>query len=285
MKTILFPTDFSDASENAFSYALHLAEQLDAWIILLHVHHPHRADTALIPEGMLHALEVEEEALALDHLKAYEQAVQASSGKNIKVIHKLDFGLPREQILNVSREVEPDILVMGTTGAGNVLNRLIGSVTAHVIQYAHCPVLAVPLEARFRPLSKFAYATNFEEEELAVLDRFQAFVRLLKGEISCVHVRQQQKGWDLLQLESFNEFFLSKFDSNEMEFYLRDCPNVIDGLNQFVADNDIDVLAMLTHRRDLLKRLFRYSYARKMVLSTHIPLLTFQKETVQQLTN
>src|SRR4051812_7903078 len=38
MKKILFPTDFSKASCNAFVYALHLAEKVGAEIITLHVY-------------------------------------------------------------------------------------------------------------------------------------------------------------------------------------------------------------------------------------------------------
>lgn len=38
MKKILFPTDFSDNSNNAFVYALKLAEKLQAEVITLHVY-------------------------------------------------------------------------------------------------------------------------------------------------------------------------------------------------------------------------------------------------------
>ena len=38
MKNILFPTDFSEAANNAFVYALKLAEQFDAKITTLHVY-------------------------------------------------------------------------------------------------------------------------------------------------------------------------------------------------------------------------------------------------------
>ena len=37
MKKILFPTDFSDVSKNAFIYALKLADSINAEIITMHV--------------------------------------------------------------------------------------------------------------------------------------------------------------------------------------------------------------------------------------------------------
>ncbi|MEM7514428.1 MAG: universal stress protein, partial [Bacteroidota bacterium] len=37
MKTILVPTDFSNVANQAFEYALQLADQVDSWIILFHV--------------------------------------------------------------------------------------------------------------------------------------------------------------------------------------------------------------------------------------------------------
>ncbi|MDZ4331458.1 MAG: universal stress protein, partial [Flavobacterium sp.] len=38
MKKILFPTDFSEVSKNAFIYALKLADSIDAEIITMHVY-------------------------------------------------------------------------------------------------------------------------------------------------------------------------------------------------------------------------------------------------------
>jgi nucleotide-binding universal stress UspA family protein len=38
MKKILFPTDFSETSNNAFVYALQLAKNIDAEVVTLHVY-------------------------------------------------------------------------------------------------------------------------------------------------------------------------------------------------------------------------------------------------------
>jgi len=283
MKTILFPTDFSAVSDHAFEYCLHLAERLDAWILLYHAHHYSRLDVELVPEGMLQAFEQQEEAKALSYLRKYEEEVQKRLGKKVKVMHKLDFGFPKEQILYTCKEVKPDLLVMGTTGASSMLNRFLGSVTSHVIQHAPCPVMAIPAAAPFQPISRIAYATNFEEDDMGVFERLEQFASLLEASITLVHIRQVSKGWDLLKVDFFNELFKEKIQTEQMELFMKDCPDIVDGLNEFVQQQDIHVLAMLTHKRNLLEQLVSRSITKKMALNTRVPLLTFQKETVGQL--
>lgn len=283
MKTLLFPTDFSRVSLNAFEYALHLAERLDAWIVLLHVHHYSRVDVELIPDAILNALESEHEAEALRQLEIYEQMVQDRLGKDVKVMHKLAFGFPKEQILFAAKEINPDLIVMGTTGAGSTLNKLLGSVCSHVIQYVSCPVLAIPEHAKYQPIKNLAYATNFEEENIEVFNQLSEFAKLLQADISCVHIKTNNKGWDLLQLDFFNQLFKEKINTKELDFYLENYPDVVEGLDKFVSERGISILAMLTHKRELLDRIFHPSLARKMALITKTPLLTFQASSVGQL--
>lgn len=282
MKTILFPTDFSEVSENAFEYALHLAEQLDAWIVLLHVHHYSRVNVDLLPGGMIQALEQEQELEALRQLQLYEESVQQRLGKRIKVMHKLEFGFPKEQILISAKEIQSDLIIMGTTGASSTINKLLGSVCAHTIKCATCPVLAVPAQAKYRPIERIAYATNFEEK-IEIFDRLIEFGKLLNSQISCVHIKSKKKGWDLTQLDFFNELFREKINTHELDFYLQNSPDVVEGLSKFAADQQIDVLAMLTHKQALLKQIFHPSLSRKMALITQVPLLVFQEINVEQL--
>jgi nucleotide-binding universal stress UspA family protein len=52
-------------------------------------------------------------------------------------------GQPFEQILNLAKTQNVDIIVMGTTGRRSTERILIGSVTQRVIEYSPCPVLVI----------------------------------------------------------------------------------------------------------------------------------------------
>ena len=76
MKTILFPTDFSPHANNAFAYALHMAELLGAELLLLHAYHYTNTGNFFIPAELIDGLNLEEKQKALTELKRYEQKIQ-----------------------------------------------------------------------------------------------------------------------------------------------------------------------------------------------------------------
>ena len=50
-------------------------------------------------------------------------------------------GHPADEIISAAREIDADLVVVGSHGLGNVKRFLLGSVSDHVLQYAHCSVL------------------------------------------------------------------------------------------------------------------------------------------------
>lgn len=51
VKKILVPTDFSETSHNAFEYAIHLADDLGASIIVLHTYQQVPIEASHLPPG------------------------------------------------------------------------------------------------------------------------------------------------------------------------------------------------------------------------------------------
>mgnify|MGYP001558299558 CR=1 FL=1 len=142
IKTILVPTDFSDASAAALGYARALAEAFGSTLHLLHVvQDPYVQPWAAEAFGVSLAGVLErweQDALAqLDALvpEAERQAHPVQSATRV--------GHPFVEILNYAAEHHVDLIVMGTHGRGAVAHMLLGSVTEKVIRKAPCPVLTV----------------------------------------------------------------------------------------------------------------------------------------------
>ena len=55
-----------------------------------------------------------------------------------------------------------DLIVMGTTGLQDFLSKIIGSTSLEVANKAHCPVLLVPRDARWKRIDKIMYASNYD---------------------------------------------------------------------------------------------------------------------------
>jgi nucleotide-binding universal stress UspA family protein len=69
--------------------------------------------------------------------------------QNVRVEHRLEEGHPDKVILDVARDVQAGLIIMGTHGRTGLGRLLLGSVAEHVLREAHCPVLTVKM-----PVSK-----------------------------------------------------------------------------------------------------------------------------------
>ena len=138
---ILFPTDFSENSNYAFDYALTLAKKFGARLYLLHVIHE------LIDTTGYYIPNISLDQLQSDLVKGAEEMtgkfIREKMGdfKDYETINTT--GLPHIEILNMAKEKEMDMIVMGTHGRTGIDRVLFGSTAEKVVKKASCPVLTV----------------------------------------------------------------------------------------------------------------------------------------------
>ncbi len=141
-KKILYTTDFSDPSFEAFCYALSIAKEYDAKLFIVHVvdtaahaagfYLPHLSFEKLGDEMVVVAGEMLEKKYAR-YLKDYdnhESIVRA--------------GAPHDEIIKIADDEAVDLVVMGSFGRTGLDRFVFGSVTERVIRGLKCPVLAIP---------------------------------------------------------------------------------------------------------------------------------------------
>jgi nucleotide-binding universal stress UspA family protein len=141
-KTILCPIEFSDPSTRALEYALRLAEETDANLILLHVIEALTDPTRL---GEVSDFTVAEfyRHLENDARARLKSAVPDAARVWCTPEERVVFGKAYRAILQLAEEATADIIVMGVHGAGALNRHLFGSTTHHVIREARCPVLTL----------------------------------------------------------------------------------------------------------------------------------------------
>jgi len=141
-KTILVPTDFSDAGAVAWQHAVALANSNGSQIVLLYVVEPmtsHYGVVGLVPG----VKDLEEEHDIASRLKLKEQVQQAES-EGLSITSRIANGKPWRCVVAVAQEIGADVIVMGTHGRSGLSHDAIGSTAERVVRRAGCPVLAVP---------------------------------------------------------------------------------------------------------------------------------------------
>ena len=138
LERILVPVDFSDCSLDALKYAVAVAKQAKASVMLLHVLEPvsYGLDFTL-GNSKARRLEVE------TWTKRLEELASSHQHPNMTVESRLRGGLPDDSILDAAKTLPCDLIVMGTHGRRGISHTISGSVAEAVLRKAHCPVIAV----------------------------------------------------------------------------------------------------------------------------------------------
>jgi len=133
-KKILVPVDFSEFSDQAVEFAIHLGKHYDAQITLFHV--------GLSLDGNFFEELLKEQAgyvetqmqLYVDDVKSNGLSVQSTV---------IPGDSEAKEILRLISENEFDLVVMGTHGQTNLKDMLLGSVTQKVVRLSTVPVLTI----------------------------------------------------------------------------------------------------------------------------------------------
>jgi nucleotide-binding universal stress UspA family protein len=134
VKTILYPTDFSSYSNQAYFHAVALAENHGANLVILYVYSPSFGTPDITGRGQA------------DRQYWWEQLEQIRPvDARISVRHVLREGDPASEIVRYATEAGVDVIVMGTHGRTGLERLLMGSVAEKVLRDAPCSVLVVKL--------------------------------------------------------------------------------------------------------------------------------------------
>jgi nucleotide-binding universal stress UspA family protein len=142
IKTILVPTDFSEAAREALRYACMLADVSGASLEVFHA-----VETPYLTGGYMEVyvappdLFEKVEAAARTELEKWLPAEQITK---YRVKFVLRIGSPAQEVLSYLRErPDIDLVVMATHGRGAVTRLMMGSVTDKVVRSAPCPVVTI----------------------------------------------------------------------------------------------------------------------------------------------
>lgn len=143
IKRILFPTDFSEGSDNALPYAADMAKHYGAKLYVLHVMHDIAQATGwYVPHISMDELYKDIEKNAKKEIEKY--GVEELRGfKDIdRTVIK---GIPYDEIIKFAKENKIDLIVIGTHGRKGLDRVIFGSTAERVVRDAPCPVLSVRL--------------------------------------------------------------------------------------------------------------------------------------------
>ena len=144
-RRILVATDGSDAADRAIDYAVRLALREGAQLSIVNVVGgyglPDHIFARFTESEQAWLRELLESMSAETLVKARDRA-QAAGASGVRIESRE--GDVAEAVLDVAREQEADVIVVGKRGATAVERLLIGSVSEKLVKLAPLPVIVVP---------------------------------------------------------------------------------------------------------------------------------------------
>ncbi len=145
IRKILVPIDFSDYSKGALQYAVSLAQQFKAELLLVYVVEPtiYPADFSF---GQVVLPNIEKELRERGRTEL-DELVQKHIGSTLTAKARVCTGKPFLEIVKTAQEQNIDLIVMATHGHTGMEHLIFGGTAEKVIRKAPCPVLMLRPEA------------------------------------------------------------------------------------------------------------------------------------------
>lgn len=296
---IACPLDFSDVSYEALKSADRLAQRTGAELLLIHV--------ISLPVVNGQDFEADDTAFqarqeACEHLR---QIIATRLSHLGKVRFVVRFGDSVEQTLvDIAREKETDIIVIGTHGLTGWRRLVLGSVTDDVMRLASCPVLTVrscpgdfiasqPITSKPRP--KILAPTDFSAPSLQAVEKAGEVAMGLGAELSLLYVMEPMEPvLGIVTVEEFNrersseavQVLLKCIDKHlapEAQAATKVKPLLRTGqaaaeIVRAVVEENFDLIVMATHGETGWRHFLHGSVTEEVVRTSLCPVLTIHPQ-------
>jgi|SRR5690554_1792562 len=275
MIKILFPTDFSNAAENAFFYALQLTRKLNAELVLAHVYELPDLGRALhnTSKEVFEIMEME----TLENFKKSVDNLRRKAENNgygdVDFKHLMAEGQVVPRIVDLAKKENADYIVMGTTGATGLKEVFLGSVAAGVIDNSPCNVLSIPEEVSSKnAIDKIAYLTNYKDEEVVSFNEVNRFAAFFGATVCSMHFKKEVSELSEKQMEDWKKKLGVNYE--DLHSYVVTGNNLEEAICELYIKHDIDVIAIQPRKRNFFTQIFRKSISKQIVQRLSIPLFT-----------
>ncbi len=277
MKKILFPTDFSENSLNAFVYALHLAKKMKAEIVTLHVY-PIIAGTYGDYYDFIYENYDINELAQFENYKSEVPKLRMLAEKeqcqSVRVSHILKQGDAVNDILDIAEKENADMIVMGTTGASGVKEVFLGTVTEKVMNHAKTVVLAISEKAQYKGVKNILFLAELDKLQTTALKQVEQLAEAFNAHIDVLQIKSKHSDKEESLLKKWKKQFLE----SDISFYILASTSIEDTVIDFIQLNKIDIVAMPVHEKNFFERLFLFSLSRQMAFHSQVPVLAIHSK-------
>lgn len=272
IRKILIPFDFSETAALSLEHAVFMAKLLKAEIVLLHI-----VETVTFTSAISHALSgFEKKIETTTNAKLDEIAKEIHNHSGISVSIITEVGRIYKKIISVAKDIEADLIIMGTHGVSGYQRFNVGSNTSRVVEASPCPVISVQTHSKnigFKkivlPIDESPTSRQKVNHVIEMANHYNAHV-IVVGLINFNNEDAKRKF--RIKVEQVEEF-LAKFDiSHESKIIQGD--NLAKMTMSVSEEVDADLVVIMTEQEPSITGFFLGTYASQVVNHSKIPVMS-----------
>jgi nucleotide-binding universal stress UspA family protein len=156
---------------------------------------------------------------------------------------------------------------------------MLGSVTAKISGKTSSPILAIPEQSKFKGidgLKNVLFATDFDDADHLSLSKLINLLHPFDVALYCVHIAiGTKKPWQKVKMENLKETIQGAFKNVSVNHDIVVSDDIVNGLEMYMRNHDIDAIALTSQEKGLLARFFTPSITKILLGRVNKPLLIF----------
>ncbi len=175
------------------------------------------------------------------------------------------------------RNLDIDLIVMGTKGASGLKGIALGSHAGAVITRVKCTALVIPEDAAFSIPENIAFPTDFNIlYKQSMMHRLKEFASFYNSSIKVLRVARKEGAIENEQIKN-REFLSDALREIPHSFHWIQNPELEKGLQSFIDSMGIDVIAMVGKNLNFFQRLLFKPTIEKISYHTKVPFLVLHE--------
>jgi nucleotide-binding universal stress UspA family protein len=275
MKKILVPIDFSEQAEFAAKVAAKIAKETDAKLVLLHlldlptdvIDPSNYGNNSNSPITLLYMKRAQEQ---------FEKLTKRYFLKNIKVEKSVVFHNPFEGIIEESKRLDVDLVVMGSQGVSGFEEMFVGSNTERVVRHSSVPVMVVKNEIDDFKLNDLVFASDFEDEYKPSLKKIIGFAKKFNAKIHLLRIITPSYFESSYVIKKKINSFIEGSGIEDYTINLYNDRSIEEGIIHFGKEIGADAIAINTHKKRGLTHILNSSVSGGITNHAIRPVITFK---------
>ncbi len=271
MSLIIAATDFSDVAQNAVRYACHLAAAQKTQVLIIHSYIiPVMFSDVPMPASVVNDAQTDAE-------ESMQELVNALSAQypTVGIKGSVVYGDVIDILDEYEETTKPMMIVVGNSAGEK--NTWIDNTLREEFTKLKYPVLAVPPHVQYKPVGKICFAfDNKHTGNEKALHQLTGIANALGAELHVLNVQPDTHNQDNnVNIDAAAQNILATARTSYHIQY--DVQNVDKAIENFVASNGQDWLALIPRKHSFFEGLFHKSHTKAIAQNAKVPVVALHE--------